>query len=220
MGAGKHTLIEDLRSLPAGAALLARLPEDFRPAVHLVGGSVRDLLRGGTPSDLDLVVEGPAAPVAQRLGGQTRTHDRFGTLTVTVGAVTFDIATARRERYAHPGALPEVEPAPLREDLLRRDFSVNAIALALSGPDRGRLRAAPGGLEDLDRRPILRVLHDASFVDDPTRLLRLARYRARLGFAIDRRDACARRRRRRGQGAGSGERRPHRQRAARDRSRA
>ncbi len=184
--AGGQALIEAVRALPSGAELLARLPEDLLPAVYLVGGSVRDLLLDGAPSDLDLVLEGPPASVAKRLGWNLRSHDRFGTVTVTLGdGTTCDIATARRERYARPGALPEVEPARLAEDLLRRDFSVNALALALTGPERGRLLGAPGALEDLADRS-LRVLHAASFLEDPTRLLRLARYCARLRFTIER----------------------------------
>jgi tRNA nucleotidyltransferase (CCA-adding enzyme) len=177
-------LIKQVRAMPSGAALLARLPADLVPAVYLVGGSVRDLMLGCVASDLDLVVDGPAAMLADRFGGRARSHDRFGTVTVTVDGAAYDVATARRERYAHPGALPEVEPASLDEDLLRRDFTVNAIAIALTGPERGRLRAAPGGLRDLSQRT-LRVMHAASFIDDPTRLLRLARYRARLGFTVD-----------------------------------
>jgi tRNA nucleotidyltransferase (CCA-adding enzyme) len=116
------------------------------------------------------------------------THERFGTASVAWDGTRIDIAAARRERYAAPGALPTVEPASLREDLLRRDFTVNAIALALDGASRGELRAAPGALEDL-RAGVLRVLHERSFSDDPTRLWRLARYRARLGFAIEERTA-------------------------------
>ncbi len=177
-------LISRVRATPTGAALLARLPADLVPAVYLVGGSVRDLVLGQGAADLDLVVDGPASVLADRLGGQAHSHDRFGTVTVTLDGATFDIATARRERYPHPGALPEVEPASLDEDLLRRDFTVNAIAIPLTGPERGRLRAAPGGLRDLFHRT-LRVMHAASFIDDPTRLLRLARYRARLGFTVD-----------------------------------
>ena len=100
----------------------------------------------------------------------------------------FDLARARRERYAHPGALPDVEPASIDEDLRRRDFTVNALALALGGPRRGELVAAPRALDDL-AAGTLRVLHDASFRDDPTRLLRLARYGGRLGFSPDERTA-------------------------------
>jgi tRNA nucleotidyltransferase (CCA-adding enzyme) len=156
-----------------------------RPGVHLVGGAVRDLLLGGTPGDLDLVVEdGEAAQIAGALGEPVRRHERFGTASVEVGGRTYDVARARGERYARPGALPDVYPASLEEDLLRRDFAVNAWALALGPPAPGALRAAPGADEDLAARR-LRVLHPGSFRDDPTRLLRLARYGGRLGFDID-----------------------------------
>jgi tRNA nucleotidyltransferase (CCA-adding enzyme) len=100
-----------------------------------------------------------------------RSHDRFGTSTVSLDGFTYDLARSRRETYARPGALPDVSPAPLSEDLLRRDFTVNALAIALVGDLAGTVEAAPRGLEDLQRRT-LRVLHDASFIDDPTRALR------------------------------------------------
>jgi tRNA nucleotidyltransferase (CCA-adding enzyme) len=174
-----------LRELPAAAALLDALGED--PAVHVVGGAVRDLLRGagaGEHVDLDLVVEGDAVAVARRLAdalsGELVVHDRFGTATVRGGGHAYDLAPARMESYARPGALPDVRPGTLAEDLLRRDFTVNAVALGLDG----RLEAAPCALEDLDARQ-LRVLHDASFQDDPTRLLRLVRYATRLGFGAE-----------------------------------
>jgi tRNA nucleotidyltransferase (CCA-adding enzyme) len=169
---------ERVRALPAVKPLLPGL--QGTPAVRLVGGAVRDLLLGGAPFDLDLVVEGDVAAVAESLGGELKAFDRFGTATVVLDGFSYDIARARRETYAHPGALPDVEPAPLAEDLLRRDFTVNAIALALSG----ELTAAPAALEDLDARR-LRVLHDRSFIDDPTRLMRLARYASRLGFEVE-----------------------------------
>ena len=132
------------------------------------------------------MVEGDALPVArraaERLGGTVVEHPRFGTATVRVGDVVFDLAGAREERYERPGALPEVTVgATLADDLARRDFTVNAIALRLAG---GELTHVPGALDDL-RDGRLRVLHDDSFADDPTRLLRLARYAARLGFAAD-----------------------------------
>jgi tRNA nucleotidyltransferase (CCA-adding enzyme) len=113
-----------------------------------------------------------------------RVHDRFGTSTVRLNGFTYDIARARRERYAHPGALPDVTPASLAEDLLRRDFTVNAAAIALNGTNAGGLSTAPSTLEDLDAG-VLRVLHDRSFLDDPTRLLRLVRYASRLGFTVE-----------------------------------
>ena len=134
--------------------------------------------------DLDLVVEGDAAAFASSLGGELKVHDRFGTSTVTLDGFSYDIARARRETYAHPGALPDVAPAPLAEDLERRDFTVNTLALALAGDRAGELTSVPTALEDLDARR-LRVLHDHSFIDDPTRLFRLVRYATRLGFEIE-----------------------------------
>lgn len=174
--------IARVASLPAAAPLLPRLADLDR--VHLVGGAVRDLLLGGVPYDLDLVVEGDAVALARSLGGELRVHDRFGTCSVRLEGFSYDIAGARSERYPFPGSLPEVTPGTLRDDLLRRDFTVNALAIALGGPGRGELSFAPLALGDLNSS-LLRVIHDASFIDDPTRLLRLARYQSRLGFTIE-----------------------------------
>ena len=156
------------------------------PGVHVVGGAVRDALLGRMPAELDLVVEGDAEPVArraaERLGGEVTVHERFGTATVHAPPAVFDVTSARAETYPAPGALPDVRlGVPLAEDLARRDFSVNAIAMDAAD---GRLTAYPGACEDL-AAGVLRVLHDGSFRDDPTRLLRLARYAARLGFAVE-----------------------------------
>jgi tRNA nucleotidyltransferase (CCA-adding enzyme) len=187
-------LLERLRALPAARPLLERLADV--EGVYLIGGGVRDLLLGGAPTDLDLVVEGDPEQVAERLGGAAVVHDRFGTSTVHRDDFTYDIARSRSESYEHPGALPEVAPAPLEEDLKRRDFTVNAIAIALGGERAGAVTAAPQALADLEARQ-LRVLHDRSFIDDPTRLLRLVRYAGRLRFEIEPRtrsllDAAAR----------------------------
>ena len=168
-----------LRALPCGARALAA----FGPAdgVHVVGGAVRDLLLGRTPREVDLVVEGDLDAAAARLGGaEIAAHDRFGTARVLFGDCEIDLARARRETYLRPGALPDVEPAGLEEDLRRRDVTVNAMALDLDGT----LHAVPQALDDL-RAGVLRVLHDRSFVDDPTRLWRVARYAARLGFDVE-----------------------------------
>jgi tRNA nucleotidyltransferase (CCA-adding enzyme) len=179
-------LLARLRTQPRAARLLDALAGV--EGAHLVGGAVRDVLLGGEAVDLDVVVEGDAAAAAgtaaERLGGHVREHERFGTATVEAGDLTFDVARARRERYPAPGALPEVEPASLEEDLLRRDFTVNALAVALGPPAPGALHAAPQSREDLEAR-ILRVFHEGSFRDDPTRLLRLVRYATRLRFAIE-----------------------------------
>ena len=173
-------VIDRLGRPPAVAAL------EGEDAVYVVGGAVRDVLLDRTPHELDFVVEGDAVAVArraaQRLGGRVIVHERFGTATVEAPDATFDLAGARRERYERPGTLPVVElGASLREDLERRDFTVNAIALHLAD---GELTFYPDAREDLEAG-VLRVLHDRSFVDDPTRLLRLARYGARLGFEPD-----------------------------------
>jgi tRNA nucleotidyltransferase (CCA-adding enzyme) len=173
-------LLARLRAQPGGERLLAVAPT----GTYLVGGAVRDLLLGRSPRELDVVVEGDASELARALGGESMEHPRFGTATVELDGTRVDVATARRERYPAPGALPEVQSATLAEDLLRRDFTVNAIAVALDGDQPGQPHSAPEALEDL-RAGRLRVLHDASFIDDPTRLLRLARYAARLGFAIE-----------------------------------
>jgi tRNA nucleotidyltransferase (CCA-adding enzyme) len=173
-------LLRRIRGLESGRILLARLRDHHN--VYLVGGAVRDLLRGEEPRELDLVVEGDAVALARAVeGAQVVAYDRFGTCTVRLDGHAYDIATARRETYEHPGALPTVTPAPLNDDLGRRDFTVNAIAIDL---DTGRLEAFPGALEDLLSHT-LRILHDASFIDDPTRLLRLARYASRLRFGIE-----------------------------------
>ncbi|HWE15286.1 MAG TPA: hypothetical protein VG365_17310 [Solirubrobacteraceae bacterium] len=181
-GPDPDALLQRFSELPAAGPLLERLGDVDR--VYLVGGAVRDLLLGGSPLDLDLVVDGELAPVTGLLGTPMRSHDRFATCTVVLDGFTYDVARARRETYAQPGALPTVGPASIQEDLLRRDFTVNALALGLGGECRGCLLQAPGGLGDLDARR-LRVLHDGSFFDDPTRLLRLARYAGRLGFVIE-----------------------------------
>jgi tRNA nucleotidyltransferase (CCA-adding enzyme) len=171
--------LDALRALPCGARALAAFgPGD---GVHLVGGAVRDLLLGRTPREVDLVVEGDVDAAASRLRGATVTaHDRFGTARVLFDDCEIDLARSRRETYLRPGALPEVEPAPLEEDLRRRDVTVNAIALDLDGT----VHAVPQALEDL-QAGMLRVLHDRSFADDPTRLWRVARYAARLGFDVE-----------------------------------
>jgi tRNA nucleotidyltransferase (CCA-adding enzyme) len=170
-------LLEQLRLVPGADALFDALADV--PGVWVVGGAVRDALIGREARDLDLVVEGDAAAAARLLGDAPLVHERFGTATAG-GQV--NLAAARRERYERPGALPEVElGAPIEEDLARRDFSVNAIAVRLAD---GELKAVPGGLEDLSARR-LRALHDRSFLDDPTRLLRLIRYGSRLRFQIE-----------------------------------
>jgi tRNA nucleotidyltransferase (CCA-adding enzyme) len=186
IGAMVPTVIDRLTRLPGAERVLGAL--DGLRRVHLVGGAVRDLLLDRTPREIDLLAEedgvAVARELARRLDGALRVHDTFGTATVEAGDLRLDVATARAETYPRPGALPEVRPGTVAEDMARRDFTVNAIAVGLTDDVRGRVTSFPGALEDLEARR-LRVLHDASFVDDPTRLIRLVRYGTRLGFFID-----------------------------------
>ena len=157
--------------------------------VYLVGGAVRDLLLGrGRSANLDLVVEGDASALAARLGGaEVLEHERFATATVRLDGIEVDVAAARTEAYPQPGALPEVSPgAGIEADLARRDFSANAMAIPIdaTAPGGPGLIDPTGGDADLSAG-LLRVLHPGSFVDDPTRALRAARYAARLGFALE-----------------------------------
>jgi tRNA nucleotidyltransferase (CCA-adding enzyme) len=169
-------LLDALRNRPDGRALLEIAPRN----AYLVGGTVRDLMLGAEPRELDVVVDGDPTQLLTALD-RVVLHDQFATATATLAGGSVDVARARRERYRAPGALPEVEPASLAEDLLRRDFTVNAIAVSLT---TGEVHAAPRALEDLEAR-VLRVFHDASFTDDPTRLIRLARYAERLQLTVE-----------------------------------
>jgi tRNA nucleotidyltransferase (CCA-adding enzyme) len=176
----------EFRDIPGIDRLLPAL-EGLDPA-FLVGGAVRDLLLGRATVDLDVAIEGDARAVARelagRLDGEAKEHERFGTATVTAGDLDVDLATTRRETYEEPGALPEVHPAGLAEDLGRRDFTINAMALDLNGQSVGHLEDPEGGREDIDAG-LIRVLHGRSFIDDPTRLLRALRYEARFGFRLE-----------------------------------
>ncbi|MBI1880493.1 MAG: CBS domain-containing protein [Chloroflexi bacterium] len=188
--------------------------------LYLVGGFVRDLLltlllgndaaakaKASPRFDLDLVVEGEAIALAQRLrgrqGGRVRSHDRFGTAewilaqpipfgppasAKTTSLTSLDFVTARTEFYRHPTALPEVEQSSIRQDLHRRDFTINTLALRLTPDHFGELLDFYGGQNDLEAR-LIRVLHSLSFVEDPTRMLRAARLMARLDFALEERTA-------------------------------
>jgi len=173
------SVVDRLSGLPAGQALLEAARGDEN--IWLVGGAVRDLMLGQTPAEIDVVVEGPLDDLLGRLGGEQERFERFGTATVTIEDGRIDLATARSETYSAPGALPDVSPATVAEDLNRRDFTINAIAVRLCD---AALLAHAAALEDLENGT-LRVLHSASFEDDPTRLWRCARYGARLGFAVD-----------------------------------
>jgi tRNA nucleotidyltransferase (CCA-adding enzyme) len=157
--------------------------------VYLVGGAVRDVLMGEPNFDVDIAVEGDGiafgAALARALGGRVVPHEKFGTAIVLYGdGGRVDVATARTEFYDYPGALPTVEQASIRQDLYRRDFTINAMAVSLKGEDFGRLVDYFGGHRDL-AEGVVRVLHNLSFIDDPTRIFRAIRYETRYGFRMD-----------------------------------
>jgi len=188
-------------SLSSGARL--QLPKNIRSflqplierahkagaPIYLVGGCVRDLLLGKSAIDLDVVLEGPTGAIAKATARAMKaklvSHDTFMTHTLSFPkGIHLDIATARTETYPEPAMLPVVQASSLQDDLFRRDFSINAIALSLNEPDFGHLWDAFGGVEDL-RAKRLRVLHGESFNDDPTRIFRAARFAGRLGYTLD-----------------------------------
>ena len=157
--------------------------------VYLVGGAVRDVIAGEAHFDVDVAVEGDGITfgqkLAQALGGRVVPHEKFGTAVVVHGqGERVDVATTRTEFYDSPAALPAVEQATIRQDLYRRDFTLNAMAVSLRGEHFGRLVDPFGGLGDLEHG-VLRVLHNLSFIDDPTRIFRAIRYENRFGFRMD-----------------------------------
>ena len=158
--------------------------KDCRP--FLVGGPVRDLLLGRHSIDVDVTLEDGsstlARALAKRLNGRVRSFPQFLTYKVSAdGLPEIDIATARKERYRKPGALPTVTAGRLKDDLLRRDFSMNALAMDLT---TGSMHDPANGEQDI-RIGVIRVLHDQSFLDDPTRIFRAIRFAGRLGFTFD-----------------------------------
>ena len=156
--------------------------------ISLVGGIVRDMLLGYPNFDIDLVIEGDAVKLAQHVAetSQVRllTHHRFGTAKLKYENFTLDLATARKETYSKPGALPAVTPGTLKDDLFRRDFSINAMAISLVHNDYGELVDPYHGESDLEHR-LIRVLHPESFSDDATRILRGVCYEQRFGFEFE-----------------------------------
>ncbi|MCL0094685.1 CCA tRNA nucleotidyltransferase [Dehalococcoidales bacterium] len=157
-------------------------------SLYLVGGVVRDLLLGQTNFDLDLVLEGDAINLAQQLiqikPGKIITHPRFGTAKLRWDKWSIDLATARSESYAKPGALPRVKPGSIDDDLFRRDFTINTMAIELNPSRYGQLIDLYGGRDDLEHK-LIRILHERSFTDDATRIWRGLRYEQRLNFQLE-----------------------------------
>ncbi len=166
------------------------LAQEQGMAAYLVGGPVRDLMLEFPNVDLDITVEGNCLRLAEGLASQHRDarvtrYPAFKTATVHLpDGSPVDFATARQEIYARRGAYPAVKPAGIKDDLLRRDFTINAMAIAINPDTWGKLIDPFGGKADLDNKKI-RVLHEKSFLDDPTRILRAARFKARLGFRME-----------------------------------
>jgi tRNA nucleotidyltransferase (CCA-adding enzyme) len=180
--------LSELTHLTPAFEAVAAASEHY-DGVYLVGGTVRDILLDEPNFDVDIAVEGDAIAlartVADALGGRVRAHSKFGTAVVLYGdAQRIDVVTARTEFYDAPASLPSVEHATIREDLFRRDFTINAMAVSLKGEDFGRLVDPFDGRRDLEARTI-RVLHNLSFIDDPTRIFRAIRYESRYGFRMD-----------------------------------
>ena len=156
--------------------------------LYLVGGSVRDILLGHRPVDLDISAAGAtpkfASTLARELEGEVLERSRFGTAKLLISGGLIDLALARKESYPSPGALPKVEPGSVEDDLGRRDFTINAMAFSLAPNAWANLVDLFDGGRDLERG-LIRVLHPESFVDDSTRILRAVRYAARLGFHFE-----------------------------------
>lgn len=181
--------------------LKEKLPEDFYELLltagqaadslvmnaYLVGGSVRDMLRGEENLDIDIVVEGDgivfAKKLAEAIGAKVAVHQRFRTAHLTKQGMSLDVATSRTEYYEHPAALPRIETSSIKKDLYRRDFTINTLAVKLNKKDFGHLIDFFGGQRDIKDR-IIRVLHNLSFVEDPTRAFRAVRFAERFDFRI------------------------------------
>jgi len=168
--------------------------ENLHYPLYIIGGSVRDLLLDSTVKDFDLTVEGDAIALARTLtrkhGGKVTGHTKFGTAKwflpkdlATESSDTLDLISARSEAYKHPVALPTVKMGSMKDDIRRRDFTINTLAIRLDDPYFGELRDDLNGMDDL-KKGIVRVLHNKSFIDDPTRMYRAVRYAERYGFKL------------------------------------
>ena len=168
---------------------IGKAADEFNVNAYMIGGIVRDLILERENDDIDVVIEGDGIAFAkflvEKYGGEVKIHESFGTSTWThPNGTLIDITTSRFEYYDHPAALPTVEHSNLREDLYRRDFTINAMAIQLNEPFFGEIIDFFNGREHLARRTI-KVLHNLSFVEDPTRILRAVRFETRFDFKMD-----------------------------------
>ncbi len=188
-------LVKNLNNLPPDILKLFRqigkIAQENNYRVFVVGGVIRDLYLGRENFDFDIVVEGDGIALAKKLAEKFKAklvdYEKFCTAVLFMpNGIKIDIATARKETYEQPGALPKVTPGSIEDDLSRRDFSINAMASSLNPEDFGELIDFFDGLNDLKKKEI-RVLHDLSFIDDPTRILRAIRFEQRFKFKIEER---------------------------------
>lgn len=191
---GRGLMVSKLRqqlseSLYALLQEIGSVASESNTPVYLIGGIVRDLMLNVPNDDVDLVVEGDgiafARRLSERMGGEVTPHHEFGTATWEhPSGIRIDIASSRQEYYDHPAALPQVEASALRGDLSRRDFTINAMAICLNEERFGELIDPFHGRDDLENRTV-RILHNLSFVEDPTRIIRAVRFELRYQFAMD-----------------------------------
>ena len=179
--------------LPAGVLKSIRKIGNFAQekgfSAYIVGGFLRDVLLGVENLDLDIIIEGDAITfvklLKEKIALDMVTHRRFGTATITLpDGFKIDLASARKEHYAYPAVLPTVTFSSIREDLIRRDFTINALAVKINRNNFGQLLDLFEGQKDLTERKV-RILHDRSFIDDPTRIFRAIRFEQRYNFKIE-----------------------------------
>jgi len=168
--------------------IVGKIADKLKLPAYIVGGPVRDKLLGIANYDLDFVVEGDGIRFAQELNktlkGKLTIYRAFGTATIALKEKKIDIVTARKETYKHPAAYPTVKPGAIKDDLFRRDFTINAMAISVNKKNFGELVDFYGGQKDL-KKGVIRILHNKSFMDDPTRIFRAVRFSVRFGFKIE-----------------------------------
>lgn len=168
--------------------IVGKIADELKIPAYIVGGPVRDKLLGRPNSDLDFVVEGDGIKFAEtlnkKLKGKLTVYRAFGTASIELKGKRIDVVTSRKETYKHSAAYPTVKPGSIKDDLFRRDFTINAMAIAINKKNFGRLVDFYGGRKDL-KKGVIRIMHDKSFMDDPTRIFRAVRFSVRFGFKIE-----------------------------------
>ncbi len=168
--------------------IIGRAADKENFSAYIVGGPVRDILLNLPNCDLDFVVEGDGIGFSQILNksleGQLTVHRAFKTTTIVYNGHRIDIVTARTESYKGPASYPDVEPGTIKNDLFRRDFTINAMAISINNKNFGNIVDLYNGLKDL-KEGLIRVMHDKSFIDDPTRIFRAVRFSVRFDFTIE-----------------------------------